>query len=106
MSIILLTHENITKHVCKVSAGSYILMDLNRNIKYVGRSDSDVGERIRSHFNEYPYRLFSFWYAKSAKEAFGQECYLYHRYAKITQLDNKIHPDSPDNMDLQCPYCN
>ena len=99
------TEDNIKKHITKTSPGNYRLGSLNTKggitVKYVGRSDVDVADRIADHLDE-GYTHFRYLSATSAKDAFEQECYDYHRFQCAA---NKYHPDKPDDTDYKCPVC-
>lgn len=97
----------IDKKITQKKEGNYALGKLNDQEhfipKYVGRSDSDVGKRIKDHLEE-GYTHFMFSYATSPKAAFLKECNNYHDFER--QLHNKRHPDRPDNSkDWNCPQC-
>ena len=88
--------------------GNYALGHENKEGKfvpeYVGRSDSDLLERLKSHIDEGDkYNSFKFCYKKTVKEAFEQECKNYHDF--IDQLDNDIHPRRPVGKNYPCPVC-
>ena len=100
--------KTIDAVVTKKSAGAYVLGHFRKekegNIfipKYVGRSDDDINGRLKKWVGKYP--RFKFGYYGSPKAAFEKECDLYHDWKK--QLDNKQHPDRPENKDWQCPRC-
>ena len=100
------TEDNIKKHITKTSPGNYRLGSLNvkkknLTVEYVGRSDVDVADRIADHLDE-GYTHFRYLYATSAKDAFEQECYDYHRFQCAA---NKYHPDKPDGTNYKCPVC-
>lgn len=103
-----LTMVAVNREVTKVSAGNYALGHINENggfvPKYVGRSDSDISKRLLQHVNDGLYKSFKYSYETSPKAAFEKECVNYHDFIK--QLDNKIHPDRPDNSkSWKCPVC-
>ena len=98
--------KTIDKVVTKKSAGTYALGYLNKEglfvPKYVGRSDTDINKRLKDSVgNNYP--KFEFEYYGSPKAAFEKECNLYHDWK--AQLDNKEHPDRPENANWKCPRC-
>jgi hypothetical protein len=88
----------------KIGPGAYAL---GRNeagtfyVDYVGRSDSDLINRLKSWVGSYPY--FKGAYYATPYEAFLKECKLYHDF---NPRDNKIHPDRAKNANWQCPCCN
>jgi len=89
------------------SPGNYALgytRDLTFYVLYVGRSDDDVDNRIKSWVGKNPnYTHFMFSYAKSSRDAFEKECKNYHDF-DVPQ-DNKEHPKRPDGTDWKCPVC-
>ena len=98
-----LTEDGINENVTRRSPGVYALgYSKNRkfHIKYVGRSDSDVGGRLHDH--EGTHSQFKFEYYASSKAAFEKECHLYHDF---DPPENKIHPDRPAGKDWECPVC-
>lgn len=93
----------------KTSAGAYALGYTKKKDGketfypiYVGRSDSDINGRLKSWVGS-KYSKFKFDYYGSPKAAFEKECNLYHDWKK--QLDNKEHPDRPENANWKCPRC-
>ncbi len=100
-----LTRENIAYHVTRTSAGNYLLLNRRGDVRYVGRSDTNVRDRLLQHVGG-RYTEFKYSYATSAKDAFETECRNYHDYGG-DNLDNDIHPDRPDNsLNWKCPRCN
>ena len=98
--------KTIDKVVTKKSAGAYALGYLNKEglfvPKYVGRSDTDINKRLKDWVGS-KYSKFKFDYYGSPKAAFTKECNLYHDWKN--QLDNKEHPDRPDDANWKCPRC-
>lgn len=70
--------------------------------KYVGRSDTDLHselvQRLSTHSEQ---TKFKFRYANSVEVAYERECNNYHDFQD--QLENAIHPATPEGMDLECP---
>jgi hypothetical protein len=108
-----LNMRSVDDHVEKSRIGNYALGFLGDKgefrIQYVGRSDADLNDRIKTHVGEesgtgHDYLFFKFSYAVSAKEAYEKECRNYHDFSQYT-LDNEVHPDRPDNSNLNCPVC-
>lgn len=103
-----LNREAIDSNVIKTSAGNYALGHLNSDkvfiVKYVGRADTDVAERLKQHVGE-KYEKFKYSYATSPKAAFLEECRNYHDFGESRLLDNEIHPRRPDGTGWKCPYC-
>ncbi|MBR4127715.1 MAG: hypothetical protein IKR09_09095 [Alphaproteobacteria bacterium] len=102
--------ETINQKVTKTSAGNYALGRLDEKgtffVSYVGRSDTDVAERLSSHLNEKGYSFFKFSYASSTKDAFEKECRNYHDFGENKSLKNDYHPDKPNGTNYKCPVCN
>ena len=102
----ILSNEEIDKRVTKTSAGNYALGRVENNtfyVKYVGRSDNDLNKRLKDWVGSY--ESFKFSYASSPKSAFEKECENYHDFGENKSLDNKAHPDRPDNANWSCPNC-
>ncbi len=89
--------------------GNYILGDLNEDgdfiVKYVGRSDSNLKTRIGHDIGKYKHFYYSI--ADTAREAYDQECLMWHLYGgEEGNLDNSIHPDKPtDDHSAECFLC-
>ncbi len=101
-----LTSREIDSQVTKTSPGNYALGRVSENkfyVYYVGRSDTDLNGRLKDWVDEYD--MFRFSYAKSPKAAFEKECQNYHDFGEIDKLDNKNHPQKPDNTNRKCPVC-
>lgn len=103
-----LTDKSINENVTLTSAGAYALGE-SRNgtfyVSYVGRSDDDVNDRLHDWAGKY--ETFKFDYFDLPKAAFEKECRLYHDFGGSEgKLDNKEHPDRPDNSSWQCSVCN
>jgi hypothetical protein len=101
-----LDSTTIDKVVSKISAGNYALGYSNEKtffVKYVGRADNDLNKRLNDWIGHY--KEFKFSYASSPKAAFEKECKNYHDFGENKSLDNKIHPDRPDNSGWKCPEC-
>ena len=100
-----LTERTIDRIVTEISPGVYALgrsiPEKNTfRIKYVGRSDLDVNDRLHDHEETYP--EFKFKYYSTPKAAFEKECRVYHDF---NPEDNSIHPDRPDGTNYECPVC-
>jgi len=99
-----LTSENIDIIVTRISPGAYALGYTDNSgtfiIQYVGRSDNNVNNRLKSWVGKY--RQFKVSYFNSPKEAFEKECTLYHDFGGT---DNKEHPARPENSYWLCPIC-
>ena len=101
-----LDEVTIDDKVTKTSAGNYALGRKNDKgtflVGYVGRSDSDVNERLKYWAQNSERPLFKFSYASSPKAAFEKECQNYHDFEPP---DNDIHPDKPNGTNWKCPIC-
>lgn len=101
----------IKSKVTKKAPGNYALGSLNNNkftVKYVGRSDSDLGAELLNRVNTHvgkEYSHFKFSYAVNPKQAFEKECRNFHEFGETKKLDNKNHPDKPENTKYKCPIC-
>lgn len=98
-----LTDDSIDRVVTRTSPGTYVL-GLTENgtfyVNYVGRSDSDVNDRLHDHVGRQP--QFKFGYFQSPKAAFERECRIFHDF---NPPGNKAHPSRPNNSGWKCPYC-
>lgn len=98
-----LNKRSIDGNVASTSAGAYALgrvEDGTFYVSYVGRSDSDIGDRLHDHVGSYS--SFKFEYFATAKAAFEKECRLYHDFDPPA---NKAHPARPSNTNWKCPVC-
>lgn len=87
--------------------GAYILTKNGRTAHYVGRSDDNLRERIKTSSHERrsvnsPYTHFWFAYALSPDTAYRLECEWYHKYGPT---DNMVHPACPAGRYIPCPVC-
>lgn len=101
-----LTQEGIDAAVKGVAPGAYALGDVNANntfiVRYVGRSDTDLNDRLKDWVGDY--RQFKYAFYPTAKAAFEKECHLFHDFGETT-LDNAVHPARPAGSDWKCPRC-
>lgn len=100
-----LSGPRILATVSRYSPGAYALGRTNSNdntflISYVGRSDTDVANRLQQHVGNYA--QFKFDYFQSESAAYKKECQLYHDF---DPPDNQIHPAKPEGSSLSCPVC-
>jgi len=96
--------QTISKIAPANSLGAYILSKDGKVAHYVGRSDSDLANRLGQHASDYQnYTHFWFETVGSPKAAFELECQWWHKYKPD---DNDNHPDQPNNINCQCPVCN
>ncbi|UCG37492.1 MAG: hypothetical protein JSV64_04275 [Candidatus Bathyarchaeota archaeon] len=100
-----LDRKTIEEKVESASAGVFILgyVGIGGFIpKYVGRSDHDIGEELKSRIGG-DYGRFEFDYCDSSEEAFSKECHIFHVWRE--QLTNEKHPERPTGSDFTCPDC-
>ena len=102
--------EEIDRVVPKETCGNYALgyrHDGKFHVRYVGRSDSDLRDRLKAHVKEdKEYERFMFSICSSADEAFKEECRNYHDFGGDKgQLKNDKHPRNPEGKTYKCPYC-
>ena len=105
-----LTIESIDDIIADNKIGNYALGYTQNEtfyVLYVGRSDTDLKARLKQHIGEKSnYKRFKYSYASSIKEAYEKECKNWHDFGgEEGKLDNKIHPDNPNNRDYECPIC-
>jgi hypothetical protein len=99
-----LAFDDITSVIRDKSPGAFALGYLDRDgnflIRYVGRSDDDIRERLRSLIGSDQY--FKYSYYVSSAGAFQKECELFHEFSPS---GNRIHPERPAGTSLECPRC-
>ncbi|GGF28982.1 hypothetical protein GCM10011611_38830 [Aliidongia dinghuensis] len=102
------TSAEVDNQVTRTSAGAYALGRTDSSgtflVSYVGRSDDDLNNRLKTHASNATYKQFKYGYMGSSKAAFEKECTLYHDFGE-SSLDNKIHPARPANSTWSCPKC-
>ena len=99
--------------VANAPCGNYRLSksDLGETfvVDYVGRSDTQLAERIADHINENEYKTFVFCAKLTPGSAYRQECSDFHDFGgDIGLLENDPvlgHPHAPEGESLQCPVC-
>ncbi|MBD0384839.1 hypothetical protein [Paenibacillus sedimenti] len=99
--------NTISAVVTSKAPGNYALGRMKGDIfevSYVGRSDIDLGNRIKDHLFK-PYTHFKASYASSSKTAYEKECKNFHDFGGTRLLDNEIHPDRPVGTHYRCPVC-
>ena len=75
-------------------------------VHYVGRSDTDLKQRLIQHLDDKKrYPFFKYRIASSIKEAYLRECKNYHDFGGENYLENEIHPAKPEGTKEVCPYC-
>lgn len=105
----LFSPETIRRVVSPDKCGVYALGDMEDGefqVKYVGRSDSCLRTRLLTHNHMYEFTYFYFLYMDSPAAAYRFESRWWHACVDFgVPVINKIHPDSPSNAFLTCPYC-
>jgi len=83
--------------------GVYCLSKSRRQVAVVGRVDTGLRDAIKSYWNQYEF----FWYepALSPREAFVNQCYVYHKHRECGELEQCEHPKPPEKLDCKCPVC-
>jgi hypothetical protein len=105
MNIRDLGSRDIVASVPKNATGVYYLGSLNNGefiLKYIGRSDTRLLNRLLDHAKKGCYTKFSFELTETIFHAYRIECREWHN---DIQLDNKVHPRAPKNLPYECPYC-
>jgi len=93
--------EKVDLYVTQTVSGVYILSRDGKTASYIGRSDTDVGLRIKQSASEgYGYKHFWFEYTTSPRDAYYKECEYYHKY---NPPDNTNHPSVPFGTNWRCP---
>lgn len=102
-----LTDKEINRLITTTSAGNYALGSVDAGgvfrVGYIGRSDTDLNARLKSHVGTYS--KFKFSLATSAKAAFDKECKNFHDFGGTEKLKNDIHPDRPKDAGWKCLHC-
>jgi len=92
--------SEVSLRVQPASMGVYVLSRNGTEKSYVGRSDSDLQQRISNSASQGNYVAFWFDYASSPMDAYKYECELYHEY---DPPDNDVHPAVPSYANWRCP---
>ena len=104
-----LTGESVDEIITSISPGNYALGYANEKdkfiVRYVGRSDGDLNDRLHKWTGKPRYPEFKADYATSPEAAFEKECHNYHDFGEVAKLDNKSHPDRPNGSGWECPVC-
>lgn len=111
-----LTYDEIDRLVADGRKGNYAFGYLNDRgafiVRYVGRSDSDLKDRIKHGITDMGedktlrYERFKFSYADTVEDAYNKECQNYHDFGGPDGcLANKVHPAKPEGYTRNCPVC-
>ena len=99
-----LTFDSIELVLPKARTGVFTLGYLDRDgrfrVQTVGRDDYDVRARLSELIGSSA--LFKFAVMASAREAFDQECALFH---SLRPPSTVIHPVRQRGTNWQCPHC-
>lgn len=100
--------STIARVVGEKDYGVYVLVHKSENdnliVVYVGRGI--IKQRLTAHVTGKDAHGFYFKKLDDDDDAgFAEECRLYHRYGKRPYLDNKQHPDVPDDSPDSYPRC-
>lgn len=83
--------------------GTYLLYAATGAPSYVGRSDTDLRQRLLRHCTDRRGVYFTFDVHNSPLNAFEMECALFHLLGP--SVTNRIHPDHPAYQPARCSYC-
>ena len=72
---------------------------------YAGRSDNDLRRRLWVHARQGLATHFTWRLCTDSREAFLQECVLYHLLRETHVLENQRHPGAPAHRNTWCPLC-
>lgn len=111
-----LTYDEIDRVIEDNKIGNYAYGYLDNRgvfiVLYVGRSDSDLKERVKHGITDMQndptlrYERFKFSYADTIIEAYEKECKNYHEFrGEEGKLNNKEHPAKPEDYNVICPIC-
>jgi hypothetical protein len=85
-------------------AGAYVIGSRTpeqvMKVPYVGRSDDDLGGRLRTHVGNYD--AFAYVIADSPQQAYELQCQIYH---ELMPSRNTQHPYKPTGVKCACPVC-
>jgi hypothetical protein len=96
--------DGIGKAVRRRGPGTYVLgyEDFNNTffVNYVGRSDKDLAEDLKSRIGSDI--LFKFVLYSTPREAFLKQCELFHSFSPRA---NVLHPARLEGTNWKCPSC-
>jgi hypothetical protein len=89
-----LSYESINEIVVRRSPGTFALGYVDAGgrfrVRHVGRSDSDVAEKLLRYIGAES--LFKFSYFETVKAAFEKECHLFHDFEPALQSGSSDAP--------------
>ena len=84
--------------------GVYELYNSDGRVRYVGRSEVNLAERLKQHASDGRYKDFRYMITDTVKHAFEVECNWYHDHEDNgRKLANKEHPKRPKDKNFKCP---
>ncbi len=105
MKFFRLNKLNIDSQIGRKQTGVYFLGHVKGEdfyIRYIGRSDGRLRERLLDHSDVAKYNFFSYHKTDRLLDAYRIECREWHN---AVDLDNEIHPKKPKNLSYKCAYC-
>lgn len=108
-NVFLFLPEVVRLLVDKGKTGVYALGEVVEDeflVGYVGRSDTCLQTRLLTHNYLYDFSYFYFQCVETPADAYALEAGMWHACMDYgIPIRNRIHPDSPANAHLKCPYC-
>ncbi len=95
-----LDKAQIDVRVPAAAIGAYVLSRDGKTAHYVGRSDSDLANRLRTHAAISGYTTFWYELARSPMQAYFLECEWFHKFHPTA---NQNHPAVPPRVTWKCP---
>ena|SRR5437870_3751094 len=96
--------SNTNVDICTGASPGVYALGYSKNglfyVLYVGRSDNNLNSRLKQWVGAYA--EFQYGHYDTKKQAFENECHLYHAFSPP---DNEIHPAVPDGTSYKCPVC-
>jgi len=92
----------IGMHVPCAVRGVYCLARKPGAVSLVGRAEKDLRVSLKSYLGKYP--LFWFETALSSDDCYAAHCRVYHKYADLGTLEDRIHP-AAERPGQKCPVC-
>ena len=97
----LLEAKTLTREIDHTLGGAFLLCDLAKVVRAVGRSDRDILADLLKRVGGKDAVWCYYEYARSPKEAFEMECRCYHQH--LTTLTKRFHPVKLEGKDYKCP---
>lgn len=95
----MLEAKTIAREVGEKRIGCFMLCDMTKTVREVGRSDTDLAAELTRRVGSAAW--FYFEATSNIKQAFDQECKYYHQ--NIRSIPKKFHPKKPEGKDWACP---